>query len=71
MAEILTEQDDQNFEIVSANSHDVIQEILPNIDGRYVWILPRGHKPAQSQTIKKIVKLLLSSGTAYVGTPPS
>ncbi len=68
MAEILTEQDDQNFEIVSANSHDVIQDILPNIDGRYIWILPRGHKPAQSQTIKKIVKLLyFQSPDMFVG----
>ncbi len=68
MAEILTEQDDQNFEIISANSSDMIHDILPHSEGRYVWILPRGHKPAQTQTIKKITKLLyFQSPDIFIG----
>ena len=58
MAEILTEQDDQNFEIISADSSAPLNEILSQCDGKYIWILPRGHAPAQTQTIKKIKKLL-------------
>ena len=55
---ILGEQDCQNFEIISAPSYACLDDILEDVRGDYVWILPPMHSPAQTQTIKKINSLL-------------
>jgi hypothetical protein len=58
MASILTAQDYQNFEILSATIYTTIDEILEDSTGDYFWILPRDHKPAQTQTIRKLNSVL-------------
>ncbi len=55
---LLGEQDCQNFEILSAPSYARLDDILNDVRGDYLWILPPYHIPAQTQTIRKLNSVL-------------
>ena len=57
-ADFMCDQSCQDFEILSAPAYATLDDILNLARGDYIWVMNKGHTPAQPQTIQKLKSLL-------------